>query len=159
MEGSWRSAAWLGDGRLAVFGRDSSTYPAGDGLAMRERPSGLLVIDTRSWSAQMVDPGSSALAAANGALLSWGSSWDSGIDRMAGSGLNVYDESGVRRAHLFGTRVIRDVEVVGARAFVEKTGLAGRYSIVDARTGRALGTVKGRQLPLVLSTAGGLFYY
>lgn len=158
MEGSWRSAAWLGDGRLAVYGRDSSTYNADQGLATRERPSGLLVIDTGSWSARMVDPGSSALAVANGALLSWGWSWDSGTDRVDGGGLNVFDQAGVRRAHLYGARLIRDVEVVGARAFVERTGLAGRYSVVDVRTGRELRTVKGRQLPLLLSPAGGLFY-
>jgi hypothetical protein len=157
MEGSSRSAMWLGDGMLAVFGRDDSTYPAGEGLAMRERPSGLLVIDTRNWAGRMVDPGSSSLVVGNGALLSWGWGWDSATDRLTGGGLNVFDQRAVQRAHLFGSRVIFDVQAVGSRAFVQRTGQTRRYSVVDVRTGRVVRTLKGRQLPLVLGGTGGLF--
>jgi hypothetical protein len=157
LDGSWRSATWLGDGRLAVFGRDASTYPVGDRLETRERPSGLLVIDTRTWNAHMVDPSSSALVVAKNVLLSWGSSWDSGTQRMTGAGLNVYDQTGIRRFHLFGARAIFDVQVVGRRAFVDR-GTDGRYAIVDIRTGREVRTIRGRAMPLVLSGKGAPFF-
>lgn len=159
-EGSWRSAVWLGDGRLAVFGRDSSTYPAGDGLAVRERPSGLLVIDARSWASQTVDPGSSAIVVADRALLSWGWSWDSGTERLTGAGLNVYDQAGARLFHFFGRRVINDVAVVGSRAFVFRNGFENRhwYSVIDLHSGRQLRKVRGNTLPLVLTDTGPTFF-
>jgi hypothetical protein len=158
LAGNWRSAAWLGDGQLAVFGRDTSTYPVGERLETRERPSGLLVIDTRSWSAHMIDPRSSALVVGKNAFLSWGSTWDSGTQRMTGAGLNVYGPTGIRRFHLFGARVIFDVQVVGQRAFVGRGTTDGRYSIVDIRTGRELRTIRGRGMPLLLSWEGAPFF-
>ena len=158
LEGSWRSAVWLGGGRLAVFGRDNSTYSTGDGLAVRERPSGLVVIDTQNWASHMVDPDSSAIVVATQALVSWGWSWDGGTERLTGAGLSIYDQKGVRRFHLFGARVVSDVQVVGRRAFVWRAGLDGRYSIVDLSAGRQLRTIRGRAVPLVLNSTGAPFY-
>jgi hypothetical protein len=158
LDGSWRSAAWLGDGRLAVFGREASTYPVGDRLAMRQRPSGLLVIDTRTWSAHMVDPRSSALVVAKNALLSWGWGWDSGTERELATGVGIYDRTGVRRFHLFRGRVMYDVQVVGARAFVRSKTADTRYSVVDVRTGRQVQTIRGREMPQVLSGHGPSFF-
>jgi hypothetical protein len=158
LAGSWRYATWLGDGRLAVVGRDASTYSTDEGLQVRQRPSGLVVIDTRDWSAWMIDSRSSALAVANGALLSWGWGWDSGTQRDTGTGLNSYDRAGLRRFHLFGARVIYDVQVVGPRAFVRTRALYGRYAVVSVPTGRQLRTVRGDEMPLVLSSAGPRLY-
>jgi hypothetical protein len=158
LEGSWRYTTWLGDGRLAVVGRDASAYSTGEGLQVRQRPSGLIVIDTRDWSASMIDSRSSALVVANGALLSWGWGWDSGTQRETGTGLNLYDRAGLRRFHLFGARVIYDVQVVGPRAFVRTRALYGRYAVVSVRTGRQVRTVRGDGMPLVLSSAGPRFY-
>jgi hypothetical protein len=155
LEGSWRYAVWLGDGQLAVYGRDMWTYQAADGPAFRERPSGLLVIDTRGWSARMVDPRSSEVVVAADALLSWGTGWDSGTDRWVGTGLGIFDPSGSQVFHLYGRRMISDVQVVGHRAFVARgTG----YAIVDVRTGKQLRTIRGRQLPAALTAAGPRFY-
>jgi len=158
LEGNWRSAVWLGDGRLAVFGRDASTYSTDDGLQVRQGPSGLVVIDTRSWASHVVDPRSSSLVIANDALFSWGWGWDSGTRRETGAGLNVYDKSGLRRLHLFGARVVYDVQVVGRRAFVRTRNLYGRYASVDIRTGRQIRTIGGDELPIVLSSAAAPFY-
>jgi hypothetical protein len=134
-----------------------SAYTNGDELAARERASGLLVIDTRSWTAHMMDPQASAVAVATGNLLSWGWAWDGGTQRMSGAGLNVYDESGARRFHLFGREVVYDVQTVGRLAFVGRRALVRRYSVVDLSTGRRLHAVRGN-LPLVLTGAGSPFY-
>jgi hypothetical protein len=158
LAGSWRSAVWLGDGRLAVFGRDTSAYRLGSGLAGRERPSGLTVIDTRTWQAQLVDPRSSALVVASNALLSWGWAWDSGTQRETGTGLSIYDRTGLRRFHLFRGRVVYDVQVVGPRAFVRARAPGSRYSIVNLRTGRQVQTIRGREMPLVLTGEGAPFF-
>jgi hypothetical protein len=157
LAGSWRSAVWLGDGRLAVFGRDATAYQFGRGLAGRELPSGLTVIDARTWQEHLVDPLSSALVAARNALLSWGRSWDSGTQRESGTGLSVYDRTGLRRFQLFRGRVIYDVQVVGSRAFVRARDPSSRYAIVNLRTGTQVQTVSGREMPLVLSGDGGPF--
>jgi hypothetical protein len=158
LEGSWRHAAWLGEGQLAVFGYDYSTYQTDEGLAVRERPSGLLVIDTRSWAAHMVDPRSSAIAVATNALLSWGSSWDGGTQRQSGSGLSAYDPTGSQRYHLFGRQVVYDVQLIGSRAFVGKSAPDPGYSIVSISHGRQLRIIRGHEMPLVLSSAGPPFY-
>jgi hypothetical protein len=158
LEGSWRYATWLGDGRLAVYGRDMSTHETADGPAIRQRPSGLVVIDTRGWTERVVDPRSSALVVANGALLSWGSVWDGGTGRQTGAGLDLFDASGVRRWHLFGRRVVHEVQVVGSRAFVSSANLYERYAIINLRTGRQVRTIRADQLPVVLTRSGPSFY-
>jgi hypothetical protein len=158
MEGSTRYAVWLGDGRLAVYGRDGAPRLDADGrLEAEVHPSGLQVIDTHSWSARVVDPRSSSLVVAGNALLSWGLSWDSGKNRETGTGLGIYGPTGLRRFHLFGPRPIYDVQVVGSRAFVRKANALPRYSIVNLRTGKQLTTIRGREMPLVLSGAGSAF--
>lgn len=158
LEGSWRYATWLGDGRLAVYGRDMSTYQAGDGLFVRQRPSGLVVIDTRDWTAHVVDPQASSVLVANGALLSWGWAWNGGTERATGAGLNVYDRAGLLRLHLFGRRVVYDAQVVGSRAFVSAKNLYKRYAVVDLRSGRQVRTIRSEEPALVLSSAGPSFY-
>jgi hypothetical protein len=158
LEGSWRYAVWLGDARLGIFGYDYSTYQTDEGLAVRQRPSGLLVVDTRSWAAQMIDSRSSAIVVAKNALLSWGSSRDGGTQRESGAGLSVYDPTGSQRYHLFGRQVVYDVQVIGSRAFVRKWMPDPGFSIVSIASGRQLRTIKGREMPIVLSSAGPPFY-
>jgi hypothetical protein len=157
-EGSWRSAVWLGNGQLAVYGRDGLTYSTEDGLQIRNRPSGLVVIDTGGWTAKVVDPLSSALVVANGALLSWGWAWDSGTQHATGAGLGIYDSAGLQRFRVFGRRMVFDVQVVGPRAFVGTKNLYPRYAVVSLRTGQRLRLIRGGELPLVLSGAGSVFF-
>jgi hypothetical protein len=158
LAGSSRSAVWLGDGRLAVFGRDTSTYQLGSGFAGRERPNGLTVIDTGTWQAHLVDPHSSALVVASNALLSWGWSWDTGTQRETGTGLSIYDRTGLQRFQLFRGRVVYEVQVVGPRAFVRARAPSSRYSIVNLRTGRQVQTIRGPEMPVVLTGEGAPFF-
>jgi hypothetical protein len=135
----------------------TAPYSTSNRVEVREWPSGLLIIDTRSWTAQMIDPRSSLLVVAKNALLSWGLSWDSGEQRETGTGLSVFGPTGQRRLHLFGPRPILDVQVVGQRAFVRKRNVASRYSVVSFRTGRQVRTIRG-EMPLVLTGSGAPFY-
>ncbi len=153
LERSARSALWLGDGRLAVFGSDGTARWQDGRLEVRTRPSGLTVIDTSTWQSQVLDPGSAWAVVARDALLSFGATWDSAKQRETGSGLRVYGRDGAERLHLFGSRAIAIVEVFGSRAFVHRSSPDSDYSIVSLTSGRVLRTIH-RDLPLVLRGAG-----
>jgi hypothetical protein len=74
------------------------------------------------------------------------------------AGLSIYGRTGIRRFHLFPARVIYDVQVVGARAFVRKNSADTRYSIVNLGTGKQVQTIRGREMPQVLSGDGAVFF-
>src|SRR5262249_20668750 len=61
LPGPQRTAYWLGNGLLAVAGSDGFV------------PTGLKLVDTRDWSARVVDKSSEAVTLAGGLLV--GSSW------------------------------------------------------------------------------------
>ena len=153
-----RGAVWLGDGRLAVVGANGTPRWSKGRLSVKSVPSGLQVIDTRSWSSRVIDPGSSELAVARNALLSWGLSWDSGTGTEHGTGLTVFGSQGERRFHLFGTQVVWAAQIVNGRAFVSRRKPEHGYAIVSLGTGRVLRTVRGLDVPLVLTGPGAPFY-
>jgi hypothetical protein len=68
IEGPMRSAAWLGDGLLAVSGADYSATGTGARKVV-SRPFGLYVVDTRTWSVRLVDPAASWFRQAPGLLI------------------------------------------------------------------------------------------
>ena len=75
--GSWRGACWLGGGLLAVSGADSRVV--GDTVAeqrVERRPSGLKLVDTRSWTVRPLDPAATGVSWRAGRLLSVGGTWD-----------------------------------------------------------------------------------
>jgi hypothetical protein len=74
VHGPVRMAAWLGDGRLAVWGQDESKpVVRGSTLETWLRPAGLRLIDTRTWRATTIHPHASAAVWAGGRLLAFGS--------------------------------------------------------------------------------------
>jgi len=121
-------------------------------------PSGLQVIDTRSWSSRVIDPRSSEVAVARNALLSWGLNWDSAKGTQHGTGLTVFGSQGERRFHLFGTQLVWAAQIVNGRAFVSTQKLEHGYAVVSLATGRVLRTVRGVDVPLVLTGSGAPFY-
>jgi hypothetical protein len=64
------------------------------------------VIDTHAWTSQAVDPRADSAVVARDALLSSGSSWDSGKQQLVGNGLKVYGPDGRKRFQLLGKRAI-----------------------------------------------------
>lgn len=153
---SARGALWLGDGQLAVVGMNGTAHWTKNHFAVKMVPSGLQAIDTRDWSSRVVDPSSSDLEVARNALLSWGSSWDSGTQK--GTGLTVFGSHGERRFHLFGAQRVYGAQVVNGRAFVLRQAVEPGYAIVSLRTGKVLRTIRGRYAPALLDGPGAPFY-
>jgi hypothetical protein len=155
---SVRSALWLGDSRLAVVGVNGTASWKNGRLAVKSAPSGLQVIDIRDWSSRVVDPQASELEVARNALLSWGLSWDSSKGTEQGTGLTIFGSRGQKRFHLLGRKLVWAAQVVDGRAFVSRQDLEHGYAIVGLRTGKVLRTVRGRDVPTVLSAPGASFY-
>ncbi len=127
-------------------------------LSVKSVPSGLQVIDTWDWSSRVADPLSSDLEVARNALLSWGRGWDSGKGTEHGTGLTVFGSHGQKRFHLFGGQLVWAAQVVNGRAFVSRQELEHGYAIVSLRTGKVVRTIRGRDVPIVLSGSGSAFY-
>jgi hypothetical protein len=108
-------AAWAGAGRLAVWG-----------------PSGLTLIDTRDWSARLVDQTATDVAVAPNSVVSW--------SRKAATGLTVYAPDGSVRFRALAGRTVLGVGVSARYAYL--TG-GGRFS-VDLRSGRVTGPLRSR---------------
>jgi hypothetical protein len=125
LAGSFRTGAWLGDGKIAVWGSDSvRTGP--DRVEMT--PAGLSVIDTKDWTARMIDPDAWHAAFAGGMLLA---SYQRG-------GLTGFTTDGERRYHLFDHDRSAVEATFGFRAFVVLDRKP--VHVIDAGTGRVLGT-------------------
>jgi hypothetical protein len=75
LSGPWRNALWLGAGQLAVTGYDGSAKGH-----HREIPSGLELIDTRTWTVRQVDRHASSAVLAAGRLLAFGTAFGTGPD-------------------------------------------------------------------------------
>lgn len=89
--GTWRAACWLGAGRLAVWGGESrllGEVPAE--LRPEERPSGLTLVDTRTWTVRPLDPAATRAGWRDGRLLAFGGTWDPDARRERGVGLTLH---------------------------------------------------------------------
>jgi hypothetical protein len=149
-DGPSRSARWLGDGRLAVWGFDNHGSVSGNDIRWSQTPAGLSVVDTRDWSVRTIDPTASEAAPAGSGLLAWSSLWDSDVRKMGGTGLSLYDQAGNRRFHVFGERSIPSVAASGSRALVSFFTATASYAVVDLASGLVLRTEKRAAPPFVL---------
>ena len=89
--GPIRHAQWLGDGLLLVAGSNMH-----DTRTLASDPSGLELVDTRSWTAQTIDPRADSFAVADGLLLATGTRWR-GNTNPTGMGLAAYGRDAKRR--------------------------------------------------------------
>jgi hypothetical protein len=134
-----RTARWIGNGTLAVTGSDAT------GVEGRERPAGVMLVDTRTWRARTVDPDATELTVAGNVLLATGR-----------TGLAAYDLDGTRRFDLFGGELVWLAGVADGRAYVGGgSNPDGPLRIVDLARGAVVGE-RPQPLPsLVTATAGG----
>jgi hypothetical protein len=133
LPGSSRHALWLSEGRLAIWGRESvRTGP--DRVATT--PIGLSVVDTHNWNMEPVDDGAEDVGFAAGVLLA----------TAEGAGLTAYSTDGRRLYRAFEGESVFIAATFGPRVFLFP--LRGRIRVVDAATGRLLGT--RRNLPWIL---------
>jgi hypothetical protein len=145
-----RTAAWAGEGRIAVTGahwppvRDGRSY---DGPV----PFGVRMIDTASWSIATLDPRPDSVHVAGDTVLAAGTRWFDGGRRSESTGLLAFDEAGRRTFTRFRGRA---VALLGSRghlgyAWVRRTRTA---HVIDLDSGRTLNTIRtGRRAPWLLS--------
>lgn len=143
LTGPVRTAAWLGDGLIALTGSDYSATRARDGsVDFTQVPAGLAIVDTHDWKTRTLDPQAYAVAVADGALLATGGGWSS-AGQGSGEGLAVYGVGGTLVRRLFpGTRPYV-AGAVGGLAVVQEDG-DGRYDVVDVATGRIVRAGRGQ---------------
>jgi hypothetical protein len=138
LSGPSRNALWLGDGQLAVTGYDGSAKGH-----HREIPSGLELIDTRTWTVRQVDRRSSSAVLAAGRLLAFGTAFGTGPDGAnQGYGLTLYGPGDRQPVHRFGAKQVGWIQVNGDLAYVQLmdanlSDVEG-YAVIDLRSGHLL---------------------
>jgi hypothetical protein len=148
-DGPARRALWLGEGQLAVAGSDSVAMNTSQGARQVQRPSGLQLIDTRSWTVHQLDPHTSSIVLTDGRLFATGYRYDSNSNHgePKGYGLTIYGPGDRRPVHLMGSNAVWSIQVHGGLAYVHSDG--GGYSVVDLRSNRVLRREE-RDLPALL---------
>lgn len=141
-EGPVRDARWLGEGMLAVSGTDYAIQRDANGKEIQVgTPAGVTLVDTRSWRATMLSPGSSSFAVAPGLVIAQGGRWDPGEQRTVGPGILAFGLDGRARWKL----------PQPAGGGLDPAGGLGlgyvwlgqdRLQVVDLATGSALRTIK-----------------
>jgi hypothetical protein len=150
VSGPERAAMWLGNGMVAVAGVDSSVTTDAQGRLRQARtPSGLALIDTRAWTARLLQPDAAAATVVGRSLLAYGTGYDS-AGGITGSGLTIYGLDGTPRLHLFGRTPIWDVRARGGLAYAFVADRDGRVLVVDPVAGRTLASVKKPDIALLL---------
>lgn len=146
-EGPSRYARWLGEGLIALTGKDEYAYrDQAGGLQLREEPAGLKLVDTRDWTVRTLDEDADYVRVAGDLLLATRFSWDSAARTLNGMGLAGYTIDGEKRFHLFDEKLLFDVVVYRTRAYVRLGEYNAFvvppkvYEVVDLSSGRVLGT-------------------
>ncbi|HKX71232.1 MAG TPA: hypothetical protein VJM75_08395, partial [Acidimicrobiales bacterium] len=148
-DGPARSALWLGDGLVAVAGRDDVATNTSQGAGQVHQPSGLQLVDTRTWTVRMLDPHTSGITLAGGRLFATGWRYDSDDGEPEGYGLTIYGPGDRRPVHLMGSDEVWGIQVHGDLAYVRR---GSGYSVVDLRANRVL-RHRQRDLPAFLEPA------
>jgi hypothetical protein len=138
--GTWMSAAWLGNGTLAVAGSTSN-----DGR--RIDPTGLELVDTRAWTSRIVRDDASWVETRDGLALVIGTSWWEGEARR-GIGVVGIDATGKERFHVLDGEWASVVGYSATRAYLYRDGRGG--AAVDLATGRIVAQYD-RSPPMLLT--------
>lgn len=117
-------ATWLRSGKIAVTGTLYGGLDATTGN-LKQTAFGLMLLDTRTWKARVVDPAVRGLVTAGDWL----------VVAAEGAGLTWFDSAGRRRGHVLGTRDVTDTAWTGTFGLV-RSWSEGRSWRVDLRQGR-----------------------
>lgn len=151
--GESRSALWLGDGLLALFGTDATAAKRSDGrVAFSSQPAGLSIVDTRDWSVQPLDPRADFATVAGGLLLATGAAVKldgAGGDERTYAGLAAWGADRSLRWRLGEGTARWIVAAYGPLAAVAG-GDGGPPMLVDLRTGRVVRSLGSAAVPRLL---------
>jgi hypothetical protein len=154
--GAYRTARWVGDGRIAVAGEVTRIHPDSRRAARRGRtvtrtdPYGLRLIRTADWTATTVNPLFQSFTLAGGLLLGMNAD-PAALGDARPTGLVAYGTDGRRRFTRFrghGRAWLRDV--AWPYAYVREIS-PRRTLVVDLRTGRTVGETGSRRPPVLLA--------
>jgi hypothetical protein len=156
--GPLRSACWLGDGLLAVWGSDARVVKdAGGQPTVKETPSGLKLVDTRRWTVTPLHPDATAVRWHDGRLLAFGVRWYE-QERPGGIGLTLYGPGDRRPRQLVKNRPVHELDVNGDLAYAITWGSSdlkkSEVAVVDLPSGRVRTTIRGEPPYLLLGTDG-----
>lgn len=150
VSGPQRQVIWLGNGKLAVVGSEWGVRTDQQGNVRQTiTPSGLLLVDTRTWTTRLLHADATTATLIGGSLLAYDSSSNSAPNAGRGSGLTIYGLDGTRRAHLFGRRPINSVEAHGGLAYVWLPDRTGHVVVVDPKSRRILASVTRPSIALL----------
>ncbi|CAN5177803.1 hypothetical protein BH18ACT14_BH18ACT14_11660 [soil metagenome] len=135
-DGPTRQAVWVAKDLVAVTGQDAAAAGRAGHEQETTTPAGLSLIDTRRWTKRTLDEHASQLSVSNGALLAYGTSWNSRTQVTKGMGLTAFGLDGKKRFHLFGDEPIYYMQTAGRYAYVWREQDAP--ATVDLRTGRVV---------------------
>jgi hypothetical protein len=141
--GTWRGACWLGGGALAVWGTDARvTGDTPPELASEVRPSGLKLVDTRTWTVRPLGPDGTGVRWQSGRLLAFGTTWGGEAQRPRGTGLTAYGPGSQPPRQLLGDSAVFDAYLNGDLVYASVDG--GReqpgHVVLSLRRGRVLAT-------------------
>jgi len=139
LNGEELQARWLGDGVLAVAGQkyDSTADPSGNETTSRT-PLGLRLIDVRTWTERMIDPGATGFTLAGGGIVAYGTASSSagGVSKLAGMGVAAYRTDGTPLFHALVGRPVGMVQAANGRAYAWIAGAAAFHvAVVDLASG------------------------
>jgi hypothetical protein len=154
--GPLRSACWLGDGLLAVWGSDARVVKdAGGQPTVAETPSGLKLVDTRRWTVRQLHPEATAVRWHDGRLLAFGVRWYE-QQRPGGIGLTIYGPGDRRPRQLVKNRPVHELWANGDLAYAVTWGSSdvqkSEVAVVDLPSGRVRNTIRGEPPYLLLGT-------
>lgn len=144
LAGPTRDAVWLGNGMLAVTGENDNAWLDANKMYQETvEPAGLTIVDTRTWTARLVDPMASSVTFAGGLLIAAGESWDtsagSSASKPIGNGLSAYTTAGTLAFHLLGQAPVQQVFAAGGTAYALGSGTS---IVVKLASGAVLTTIK-----------------
>jgi hypothetical protein len=110
------------------------------GLSQEQRPSGLKLVDARSWTVRTLDPAATQASWQAGKLLAFGGTWDDEAQRERGAGLTIYGPEGRPPRHLLGTRAVLEAHLNGELVYaaVDSGGEQLGRVVVSLPSGRVL---------------------
>jgi hypothetical protein len=132
-----RTAVWLDDGTLAVAGTTTTTSGG------RSTPTGLALVDTRTWSRRLLDPDISNVARSQGRLIAMGPR----------AGMRVFDLGGRALYRRFDGRDVR-LHVVYRGRIVVTVGLERRARVLSVGSGKTVERRSDAPPRLLLETSG-----
>jgi hypothetical protein len=151
VSGPRREATWLGNGLLAVAGTESSIRTDSHGDPQQSTtPSGLLLLDTRTWASRVLQTNASRAIAVGDSLLAYTSNYDSTTSDRGGSGLTIYRLDGTLALHLLDQEPISYVQAQRDLAYVWLPDRNGHLLVVDPTSGRTLASVTKPRLTLLV---------